>query len=137
VRDYLPDLLAIDRTRFPAIRDIRAALGPVDVRPIPIPADCTDGFLGAYWQRPEAYLELDVRQCISSFGRDGDFGPGLERLSDDIASGTWAKRYRDLRGLRGSDVDYRLIVADAALDRELEGPTRTARDVARISAMSR
>jgi hypothetical protein len=97
---------------FPAIRDIRATLGPVDVTPVPIPADCTDGFLGAYWRRPEAYLQPEVRQCISSFGRNGDFGPGLERLSDDVASGIWAERYGHLRRGRELDLGYRLIVAN-------------------------
>src|SRR5215510_8947791 len=48
VDDYFPELAAIDRRIFPAIADYRRALGPIDVHALPIPHDCSDGFLGAY-----------------------------------------------------------------------------------------
>ena len=35
--------------------------------PVPIPHDCVDGLLGAYWRRPEAYLNAEIRSGISSF----------------------------------------------------------------------
>jgi SAM-dependent methyltransferase len=113
VQDYLPDLVSLDRTMFPSMPDIRAVLGPIDVRAVPIPADCVDGFLGAYWRRPEAYLDPEVRACISSFTRAGDFAPGLERLKQDIASGVWAERHADLLRLSELDLGYRLIVAES------------------------
>ena len=34
---------------------------------MPIPHDCRDGFLMAYWRRPEAYLDPAVRANISVF----------------------------------------------------------------------
>src|SRR5262249_22256899 len=55
-RDYFPDLLEIDKRIFPSISDISKAVGSIDVQVVPTPADCTDGFTGAYWRRPEAYL---------------------------------------------------------------------------------
>jgi hypothetical protein len=36
-------------------------------REMPVPGDCTDGFLGAYWRRPQAYLDPAIRQpCRAS-----------------------------------------------------------------------
>ena len=48
VEEYFPEIAAVDRPIFPTIADFTAALGSVDVRPLPIPHDCRDGFLGAY-----------------------------------------------------------------------------------------
>lgn len=57
VRDYFPEIADLDRESFPTIAALCAMLGrDAEVIPVPIPADCTDGFLGAYWRRPEAYL---------------------------------------------------------------------------------
>jgi len=111
VRDYFPDLVTVDRTIFPSLADIGAVLGEIVVKPVPIPSDCIDGFLGAYWRRPEAYLQPEVRTCISSFRRAGDFAPGLARLKRDIASGEWAARHADLLRMAELDLGYRLIIA--------------------------
>src|SRR5687767_10099719 len=80
VRDYFPEILAVDRVIFPSMQSLNTVLGPVAVSPLPIPADCVDGFLGAYWQRPEAYLDPEVRGGISSFCRLANVKPNLERL---------------------------------------------------------
>ena len=82
--------------------------------PVPIPHDCTDGFMAAYWARPEAYLDAGVRGAISSFARRDPavLGPGLARLRADLASGAWAARNADLRGRVSLDLGYRLLVAD-------------------------
>jgi len=57
VDDYFPEIVEIDRPLFPSIEDFRKVLGRVEVHPLPIPHDCVDGFLGAYWRRPHAYLD--------------------------------------------------------------------------------
>ncbi len=112
VRDYLPEILAADRAIFPTMAAMAAALGPATVVPVPIPSDCRDGFLGAYWRRPEAYLDPAVRAAISSFARIGDPAPGLDRLRDDLRSGRWHDRHADLVGRDAIDLGYRLVVAD-------------------------
>ena len=78
---------------------------------MPIPHDCTDGFLCAYWRRPEAYLDPRVRQGISSFWKIGDVSDGLNALADDLESGAWAERHADLLDLDEADFGYRLVVA--------------------------
>ena len=52
VEDYFPAIIEIDRHILPPIEAFRQILGDVEVRPILVPYDCTDGFLGAYWRRP-------------------------------------------------------------------------------------
>ena len=111
VRNYFPEILATDRKIFPSMQSISAVLGPVAVYPVPIPGDCVDGFLGAYWQRPEAYLDPAVRAGISSFSILGSIEPNLQRLESDLTSGKWEQRNARLRDCSELDVGYRLIVA--------------------------
>ena len=114
VDDYFPEIPAIDRVIFPTLEDFRRVLGPVDARPLAIPHDCVDGFLGAYWRRPEAYLDAGVRGAISGFTKIGDVEPGLARLRADLADGTWERRNGHLRRLDAVDLGYRLVVAERA-----------------------
>ena len=114
VRDYLPELAAIDRGRFPTIEETIDALGGnASVERVPIPHDCRDGFLGAFWRRPERYLEPAVRPGISTFGElePGVLQRGLERLRNDIDSGAWRRRYGGLLTLEELDIGYRLLMS--------------------------
>ena len=111
VRDYFPEILAVDRRIFPSMQSLSTVLGPVAVSPVPVPSDCVDGFLGAYWQRPEAYLDPEVRASISSFSHLASIQPNLERLERDLVSGSWEVRNGHLRECSELDVGYRLVVA--------------------------
>ena len=112
VEDYFPAILEIDRQLFPPMEEFRQVLGTIEVRPLPVPYDCTDGFLGAYWRRPYAYLYPGVRGAISTFAKINDVESGLRRLRGDLADGTWERRYGHL--LRESELDlgYRLVITD-------------------------
>ena len=113
VDDYFPELAAIDRQICPAIEEFRRALGHIEVYPLPIPHDCVDGFLGAYWRRPHAYLDAGVRSAISTFAKmtPSDVEAGLERLRRDLEDGTWARRYGDLLDRSEIDLGYRIVIA--------------------------
>jgi SAM-dependent methyltransferase len=110
--DYFPEIAAHDRTIFPnsaaLIALLERVIGPVHMAPIAIPHDCADGFLCAYWRRPESYLNADMRNAISSFARI-DAEAGLARLRADLASGRWAERNRHLMHLEALDVGYRIV----------------------------
>jgi len=114
VRDYFPDLIEFDRRIFPKLAELEAALGRIDVSVVPIPHDCVDGFLGAYWRRPAAYLDEGVRAGISTFARIGDIPARIERLRADLESGQWAVRNAELLRLEELDVGYRLVVGRRA-----------------------
>ena len=109
--DYFPELLYLDRPLFPTVRDFKRALGTVSVATIPVPHDCTDGFLGAHWRRPSAYLDARVRGAISTFAKLPDVESRLQQLRADLASGEWQRKYGDLFDKTELDLGYRLIVA--------------------------
>jgi SAM-dependent methyltransferase len=115
LRDYLPKLGRLYGTRFPGIEEQRAATGEeVWVEPVPIPHDCVDSFLGAYWRRPSAYLDRHVRAGISTFrlpGAEGLLG-GLQELAGDLQTSRWQERNRDIVGRTELDLGYRLLVCE-------------------------
>jgi SAM-dependent methyltransferase len=112
VRDYLAESVALDRQRLPPLDEITALLGGARIEAVPVPHDCADGFFGAYWRRPQAYLDPAVRAGISNFALLGEAAtPGLDRLAADIASGAWARRNAALLELDELDLGYRLLVS--------------------------
>lgn len=84
----------------------------VEVRPVPVPADCTDSFLAAHWRRPHAYLDPAVRAAASGIAGlpPGVVGPAMQRLTDDLAGGGWQRRHHDLLGRASLDLGYRLVI---------------------------
>lgn len=109
--EYVPEVLDIDRPIFPMLHEYERLLGSIDVVEIPIPHNCTDGFMCAYWRRPEAYLDSNVRAAISTFSKLGDVSAALGRLERDLESGEWHRRYGDILSHPELDLGYRLIVA--------------------------
>jgi SAM-dependent methyltransferase len=109
--DYFPEILHIDRLIFPSLEMLTRELGRVSIFDVPIPHDCSDGFLGAYWRRPAAYLDASVRSAISTFGKLRDVTEGLARLARDLDSGAWERRYGSVLGASSLDLGYRLVVA--------------------------
>src|SRR5204863_5520207 len=108
-RDYLPEVAA---SRVGLATELARAIG-ARMEPVLVPWDCTDGFFEAYWRRPEAYLDEDVRRGISvwtSVGPDAEQRT-VRRLGDDIASGRWADRNHDLLDLEAAELGLRLLIA--------------------------
>jgi SAM-dependent methyltransferase len=110
--DYLPELAALDEQQFPLMSDYQRWMGPVSIKPVMIPYDCSDGFLYAYWRRPSAYLDPHIRSGSSSFWAVDDAESGLQRLKDDLESERWEERYAELLSQDEYDAGYRLVVAN-------------------------
>lgn len=108
--DYLPQLVSLDEKQMPALPDYARWLGPVEITPVLVPHDCRDGFLYAYWRRPQAYLDARIRTGSSSFWAIADAETGLQRLQRDLESGEWQRRYGALLELDAYDAGYRLVV---------------------------
>ena len=85
--DYFPEILEIDRRIFPELGELNRLLGETCPRAILIPHDCTDGFLGAYWRRPGAYLDAGVRSSISTFSKLTNVATGLAQPGQVPTSG--------------------------------------------------
>jgi SAM-dependent methyltransferase len=110
-RDYLPEVADLLAGR-PSLTEQARAIG-ARVEPVPVPWDCADGFYEAYWRRPAAYLDERVRRGVSIWAK---VGPAAEQravrtLGDDLASGRWAERNRDLAALDAAELGLRLLVA--------------------------
>jgi len=111
--DYAPELISVERRRYPAIATIVAGLGGnADVETVPVPIDCVDGFTEAYYARPEAFLDAEVRRSQSawSFVRDEDQTRFVQTLSDDLKSGAWDRKYGAWRTKPYFEGSLRLIV---------------------------
>lgn len=109
--DYLPELVDI-WVAVPSVQEVSAAMGPeADTQVLPVPWDCVDGFLPAYWRRPEAYLGAEVRQTMSGLQLlDSDvLSRGVSALRRDLADGTWLARNKALLDQDSLDVGWRLI----------------------------
>ena len=109
--EYFPQYMQEDVDGFPSLADQAAALG-AEAEVVPVPWDCRDGFFGAFWRRPEAYLDPAVRAGISTLAKrsEAELAEGLARLRADLDSGAWARRHADLLERDELDLGYRLLV---------------------------
>lgn len=89
-------------------------LGEARPIPIPVPHDCTDGFGGAYWRRPHAYLDETVRAGMSlcALTPKHQLEAGLSRLATELNTGEWAIKNAHLLDLAELDLGYRLLLAE-------------------------
>jgi SAM-dependent methyltransferase len=109
-RDYLHEVA--DVLSRPPLTEQARAIG-ARIEPVLIPWDCADGIFEAYWRRPAAYLNENVRRGHSVWTT---VGPEAEQravrsLRADLASGRWAERNRDLITLDAAELGLRLLVA--------------------------
>lgn len=110
VRDYLPELLG-QHARFPAIDRLCELLPNARSEVLPVPRDCEDGFMAAWWARPEALLDPVIRAATSTWHDlpKPVVHRALARLREDLDSGEWMRRYGDLLARDELDVGLRLI----------------------------
>jgi len=113
LNDYWPVTEQHEGTWIDTIEAVARPLGTDHVEVVPVPHDCQDGFMAAYWRRPERYLDPEVRAGISGLAllspAEGD--AGARRLADDLESGAWHERHGHLLSLDELDAGYRLVVA--------------------------
>src|SRR4029077_331718 len=113
--EYLREGIEAERPRFPATADIEATLGGrTRVQRIATPGDCQDGFFEAYWRRPEALLDPEVRSAQSMWAL---LAPEVEqtivkRLAAALQSGAWDAEHGHLRSRREFDGSLRLVVSE-------------------------
>jgi len=115
--ELAPALTESMARRDPPIDRIVAALDPdADVQAVRIPIDCADGFVEAFYGRPEAYLDPEVRRAQSVWGFVDDADE--ERIVADLArmleSGEWDRRWGEWRQRECFEGSLRLIVADVS-----------------------
>jgi SAM-dependent methyltransferase len=112
VRDYLPELLG-QHAGFPAIDRLCELLGDARSEVLPVPRECEDGFMAAWWARPEAYLDPAIRAATSTWHDlpEPAVDRALTRLREDLDNGDWQRRYSSILAKDELDVGLRLITA--------------------------
>jgi SAM-dependent methyltransferase len=113
-QEFLREGLVIERPRFPAIDDVARWLGgSTRVERVPTPADCMDGFFEAFWKRPEALLDPQIRasQSMWTLLEPGVEERIVERLRAALASGEWDAQHGHLRELDSFDGALRLVIS--------------------------
>jgi SAM-dependent methyltransferase len=108
-------VLERERDLFGTVDEVAAELGgKARIERIPCPADCVDGFVEAFWNRPEAFLDPAVRASQSHWERlaPGEAEPILAGLAADLESGAWDERHGHLREQTEYDGALRLIVSE-------------------------
>lgn len=113
-KEYMQALIDVERQRYPSIATITNALGgQCTVEELPIPLDCLDGFQEAFYGRPEAFLNKEVRKSQSAWGflKVGEEERMVQRLGEDLASGAWDKKYSSYRTMPQLLGGLRLITA--------------------------
>jgi hypothetical protein len=108
-RDCFPEIAENSQTICPPIERFRQVFERVRIISVPVPHDCTDGFLQAYWRRPEAYFDSGGRSAISAFANI-DAESGLAALRRDLDDGRWLSRNGHLLELNELDLGYRLVI---------------------------
>jgi hypothetical protein len=114
IRDFLPETLADHAAGFPSIARLHELLPNASAAVIEVPHDCTDGFMAAFWGRPEAYLDPAIRAGTSPWHQlaPETVSRALDRLERDLNDGEWDHRYGQLRTMQALDVGLRLVSAD-------------------------
>ncbi len=116
-RDYFGEAVAIEQPRFGTVDEIAAELGgKVRIERIPTPADCTDGFFEAFWNRPEPLLDSTVRasQSIWELLEPAAGDRLFERLGADLESGKWDEEHGALREQSSYEGSLRLVISEPA-----------------------
>lgn len=114
--DYLSDCVAVELPRFRALADVAADLGgSTHIERIPTPGDCHDGFFEAFWRRPEALLDPNIRgaQSVWALLEPGVEQRIVERLAADLHSGAWDAQHGHLRQQDSLDGALRLVISQA------------------------
>jgi hypothetical protein len=112
--EYAPQLIEVERRRYPAIASIAQQLGgAVEVETVAIPIDCCDGFTEAFYARPEALLDPAVRRSQSawSFVSQADQSSFVDKLADDLRSGKWDTVNGFLREAPQFEGSLRLVIS--------------------------
>jgi len=114
--DYFPEIHARDFITFPPLAEITdqisGALGRAGgVHGFPLPDNFTDRNMLSGWNRPESYLDAQVRQNTSGFAMAEPEIVKLRiaKLEQDLQSGEWDRKHGALRTQSAFDAGFRLL----------------------------
>ena len=116
-RDYLTEYASLRSGRDPNLHEL-AVRGRAAIRVVP---SLMTAPTASRSRSGGGRLRTSIRRCgpgsaSSTFSIRRTFESAMERLADDLASGAWAERNRDLLELDELDLGLRLVVWEKARD---------------------
>lgn len=117
LNDYCPEVWDVEARRFPPLDSIADGLGGAcRIEPVPVPADCTDGFAEAFFARPEAFLNPAVLRAQSAWGFVAPevIARFQGELRASLASGDWDRAHGHWRQRPALDGAIRLVISPGA-----------------------
>jgi SAM-dependent methyltransferase len=113
VKDYLPEVAALDRLIAPSTAQLATWLGGrTRIDTIAVPRDTPDWTLMSFWAHPERVLDAAARNATSGFARLPVVV--VERVvtavQRDLQDGKWDRRHGYLRQMNEYDAGLRLVV---------------------------
>ena len=113
--DHFAEAVEVEMPRIGTPEEVAAELGGrTRIETIPTPADCTDGFFEAYWNRPEVLLDPEVRasQSIWALPEPGAEERIVARLRRELESGEWDAAHGELRQMSAYEGALRLVISE-------------------------
>ena len=113
--DYFPGIFNSAYSVFDPVKKVADALAGgkwrYEIIPFPLPGDLSDKFMAFGWKRPEAYLDAAIRNSMSAFALADQtvVNIGINRLKNDLETGTWNEKYGPIKELDEIDLGYRFI----------------------------
>jgi len=101
--EYFPEIYKREFNLFPPLEEVITLLAgniwKPEIRDFPLPHDLSDKNMHSGWNRPEIYLDEQMRSNTSGFARapESEVEQGLSLLKEDLQSGTWDAKYGHLR----------------------------------------
>lgn len=114
VAEYAPEVVAVESRRHPPLDRLRDGLGGrTACAVVPVPLACADGFMEAYYGRPESLLDRAARRSCSAWSLvPGAVHERFERdLRRDLADGSWDRNHGHLRSRPTQSGSLVLVVA--------------------------
>jgi SAM-dependent methyltransferase len=113
---YFPSFIEDVESTFISMSELTNEIHSVtgnhaNIIPFRLPHNLSDSFAAVGWARPELYLDINIRNGISSFAKIDrlEVEQGILHLKEDLQTGRWDKKYGHLRKQKQYDVGYRFI----------------------------
>ena len=114
--EYFPEIGQHVAKTFPPLNDIiklvvKGSHWSAMTRKFPLPCDLVDMNMCSGWNRPEMYLDEQMRKNTSGFALASPevVQKGLARLLKDLSTAEWDKKYGFLRNRDSFDAGFRFI----------------------------
>lgn len=115
-KEYFPEIWQQAFNLFPPINDLAQSIAKegqwsVEIQKKLLPNDLSDRFMAVGWNKPELYLDAQIRKSMSGFALADStiVQSGIHSLEIDLSSGKWDNNFGHLRQRKDFDAGYRLV----------------------------